>query len=80
MRLMTKDIKMLAIDLDGTLLHDDMSISPFTADILKKAWTKGIRIVFATGRMFCSARVKLLPLQLGDIPVVLLYWSVDCPA
>ncbi|WP_317303876.1 HAD family hydrolase [Allisonella histaminiformans] len=70
MRLMTKDIKMLAIDLDGTLLHDDMSISPFTADILKKAWTKGIRIVVATGRMFCSARVKLLPLQLGDIPVV----------
>ena len=70
MRLMTKDIKMLAIDLDGTLLHDDMSISPFTADILKKAWTKGIRIVFATGRMFCSARAKLLPLQLGDIPVV----------
>ena len=70
MRLMIKDIKMLAIDLDGTLLHDDMSISPFTADILKKAWTKGIRIVFATGRMFCSARAKLLPLQLGDIPVV----------
>lgn len=70
MRLMTKDIKMLAIDLDGTLLHDDMSISPFTADILKKAWTKGIRIVFATGRMFCSVRAKLLPLQLGDIPVV----------
>ncbi len=70
MRLMIKDIKMLAIDLDGTLLHDDMSISPFTADILKKAWTKGIRIVFSTGRMFCSARAKLLPLQLGDIPVV----------
>ena len=39
MRLMIKDIKMLAIDLDGTLLHDDMSISPFTADILEKGWT-----------------------------------------
>ena len=49
MRLMTKDIKMLAIDLDGTLLHDDMSISPFTADILKKPGLKAFVLLLPPG-------------------------------
>ena len=79
MRLMTKDIKMLAIDLDGTLLHDDMSISPFTADILKKAWTKGIRIVFATGHvLFCQGQTSAI--AAGRHPGGVLYRSMDCPA
>ena len=44
-------IKMAAIDLDGTLLHDDMSLSDFSKDIIRKAEHRGIRIVLATGRM-----------------------------
>ena len=28
-------IKMAAIDLDGTLLHDDMSLSDFSKDIIR---------------------------------------------
>lgn len=42
-------IKMAAIDLDGTLLHDDMSLSDFSKDIIRKAEHRGIRIVLATG-------------------------------
>lgn len=49
-------IKMAAIDLDGTLLHDDMSLSDFSKDIIRKAEHRGIRIVLATGRMFDAAR------------------------
>lgn len=42
-------IKMAAIDLDGTLLHDDMSLSDFSKDIIRKAEHRGIHIVLATG-------------------------------
>ena len=34
-------IKMAAIDLDGTLLHDDMSLSDFSKDIIRKAKHRG---------------------------------------
>ena len=51
-------IKMASIDLDGTLLHDDMSLSDFSKDIIRKAEHRGIRIVLATGSMFDAARPK----------------------
>lgn len=49
-------IKLIAIDLDDTLLHDDISLSEYTRDTLRKAMQKGVRIVIATGRMFQAAR------------------------
>lgn len=45
-------VKMIAIDLDDTLLHDDISLSDYTKDILRKVMERNIRIVIATGRMF----------------------------
>ena len=45
-------IKLIAIDLDDTLLHDDISLSAYTRDTLRKAMQKGVRIVIATGRSF----------------------------
>ncbi|MCI7171749.1 MAG: HAD hydrolase family protein, partial [Dialister sp.] len=48
-------IKLIAIDLDDTLLHDDISLSEYTKDTLRKAMQKGVRIVIATGRMFQAA-------------------------
>jgi sugar (pentulose or hexulose) kinase len=59
------EIKMAAIDLDGTLLRDDMSISDFSKDIIRKAERRGIRIVLATGRMFDAARPKAEELGLS---------------
>ena len=67
---MNPNIRMLAIDMDGTLLHDDTTISPYTHDILTQALAAGVRVVVATGRMFCSARQLATELGLGDVPLV----------
>ena len=67
---MNPNIRMLAIDMDGTLLHDDTTISPYTHDILTRALAVGVRVVVATGRMFCSARQLATELGLGDVPLV----------
>lgn len=63
------EIKLAAIDLDGTLLHDDMTVSPYSKTVIQKA-ARRIRIVVATGRMFDSARAKANLLGLPDMPVI----------
>ena len=47
---MTKTIKLVATDLDGTLLHPDGSISPRTKAALAAADAAGLLIAFVTGR------------------------------
>jgi len=42
--------KMLVLDLDDTLLHDDHSISPRNKDLLLQAQNKGVKVVLASGR------------------------------
>lgn len=49
-------IQMIAIDLDDTLLRDDISVSDYTKQVLARALSRGVRIVIATGRMFQAAR------------------------
>ncbi len=63
-------IRLAAIDLDGTLLHDDMRVSAYTKEIIGLVAARGIRIVAATGRMFDSARTKVKLLRLPDVPVI----------
>lgn len=63
-------IRMIAIDLDGTLLHDDMTISAYSREVIQKAIQKGYEIVVATGRMWDSARSKVALLRLGNVPVI----------
>lgn len=48
-------IKLIACDLDGTLLNYDGQISDRTKEIIKKAQEKGTKFCIATGRMFRSA-------------------------
>lgn len=48
------DIKLVAMDLDNTLLNDDKKISKHTEDVLVEALKRGIYIVPATGRIFKS--------------------------
>lgn len=43
-------IKLILTDLDGTLLHDDKTISDFTIKILKEAKKSGILVGFSTSR------------------------------
>ena len=43
-------IRMIGFDLDGTLLHDDKTISSYSKRVIGKCREKGIKIIFATVR------------------------------
>lgn len=61
--------KLIAIDLDGTLLTDELLITPRTIKAIQKAVEIGTVITIATGRMFPSA--KSIAKQLGiNVPVI----------
>lgn len=47
--------KLIAIDLDGTLLHNDNTISDYTVDVIQRVKDKGHFVVIATGRPFTMA-------------------------
>ena len=44
------NIKLIAVDLDGTLLRDDKTISKRNIETLKKCRERGIKVVYATAR------------------------------
>ena len=48
-------IKLVATDLDDTLLRSDLTISDRTVKTVQTAMNKGVIVTVATGRMFCSA-------------------------
>lgn len=50
-----KSIKLIALDMDGTILDDNGNFSNKTALKLKELTHKGIQVVFATGRTHRSA-------------------------
>lgn len=64
-------IKMITIDLDGTLLRSDGSVSDRTVRTLQAARDKGVVVVIATGRMYQTARPYGERLGLGDSPLLL---------
>ncbi|WP_047152877.1 Cof-type HAD-IIB family hydrolase [Aneurinibacillus tyrosinisolvens] len=47
--------RMIAIDLDDTLLTDDLTITPGTIKAIRQAMDAGVVVTVATGRMFPSA-------------------------
>ena len=59
------DIRLIAFDLDGTLLRSDKSISPRTVRALQAASQKGVLLVPATGRLYRS-----VPQALQDSPLM----------
>ena len=60
-------IRAIAFDLDDTLLRPDNSISPYTADVLRRAHEAGVRIIPASGRTFGSMLKAVPPiLHLAD--------------
>lgn len=67
-----KMIKLIAIDLDGTLLNSDKTISERNRQALKQAKAKGIKIVLCTGRPLAAIRNYLELLDLleeGDYSI-----------
>ena len=47
--------KALFLDLDGTSLNDNNSLSPALQEILTTLKAKGIHIIFSTGRSFAGS-------------------------
>lgn len=48
--ILLKMYKLIAVDMDGTLLREDKTISQATKDAIKKARAKGTKVVLASGR------------------------------
>lgn len=61
--------KMVALDLDGTLLTDEGIITPGTIETIQEVMASGVMVTLATGRMFPSAKRFADQLQL-DVPII----------
>ena len=75
-------IKMIAVDIDGTLLDSRGQLPPAHRDALAEASTRGIAVVLATGRAFHFARpvaeALAMPITLiVNNGAVLKEWSYD---
>jgi Cof subfamily protein (haloacid dehalogenase superfamily) len=57
-------IRLLAIDLDGTLVNDRLEMDPRDVAAVKAATAAGVTVVLATGRMFTSSLRYAEPLGL----------------
>ena len=57
--------KLMAFDLDGTLLRSDGTVSAYTCEILTQAAALGIHVVIASGRPLCA-----LPCQVTALPCI----------
>lgn len=49
--------KLIAIDVDGTLINDDKIISNKTKEAIKYARSKGVYVILSTGRIFMEAKM-----------------------
>ncbi len=66
---MKQAIKMVAIDLDGTLLQDDLQISLRDREAIAEARRLGVKVVIATGRMYSTTVKYARSLEL-DTPLI----------
>ncbi|MFD1037037.1 Cof-type HAD-IIB family hydrolase [Virgibacillus byunsanensis] len=59
------EIKLIALDMDGTLLTSDEEVSEYTQEVIKKALAKDVHVVLSTGRWLdsCYPYAELLKLQ-----------------
>lgn len=65
------EYKLLALDMDGTLLTDDKQVTEETKKWLRKAVDRGVTVMFSTGRGMQTASSFWEELEL-DSPMVLL--------
>src|ERR687885_1463042 len=62
-------IRLLALDLDGTLLNSRGELSERNLEAINRARATGVRVALVTGRRFRD--VRPLALELGlDVPVI----------
>lgn len=66
----TPPFRLLALDIDGTLLRTDKSLSVRTLNALNEARARGLRLVLVTGRRYPAARRVAASLG-GEVDLVL---------
>lgn len=66
---MSFDIKMLVLDIDGTILNNKFQMSENVEHCLKRLNDMGIKVVLATGRMYNATKLLISQLQLKT-PVI----------
>lgn len=57
------DLRLIALDLDGTTLNSQGKVSPYTKKILEKALSKGILVVIASGRALSAIPEDILNIR-----------------
>ena len=63
-----KHIRLAALDLDGTTLRSDKSLSEYTIETLKNAHEHGMHIVVASGRSFASLPEQVIQFHGQNMP------------
>lgn len=66
---MTQPIKLVALDLDGTLLDEDLKISPRVRRAIQATLARGVQVTLATGRSTISAAAFARDLGI-TIPII----------
>ena len=66
----TSPIRLIAVDLDGTVLDDRKQLTPRTLEALRAAGRQGVLIVPATGRTHAGLPPELLALGAGGMATV----------
>lgn len=61
--------KLIAIDVDDTLLNDDIIVTEGTKKALERAIQAGVTVTLATGRMYASARKIAEQVEL-NVPII----------
>ncbi len=63
---MSKKIKLVALDMDGTVLNSNGEISTENAEAIKKVQKKGVTVVFSTGRTLLTCKTFAEALNLSS--------------
>ena len=67
---MENKIKLICIDMDGTLLNSNHEITEENKLALQKAFAKGVKIAICTGRIFMSAKYYSDLIGITNTPVI----------
>lgn len=62
-------IKLIALDMDGTLLNDEWDVTPFTKEMIAKAKAQGIKVILSTGRPFSRCTSYMDDLNLDSYTI-----------
>ncbi len=60
------DIKLIALDMDGTLLNEHHEVTDENRQAIKEAEKRGIKVVLSTGRSLKTARDYVVSLELSS--------------